>query len=83
MAGQTMVQDADSYQALLDRAHMETLAAIREGIVSAEHRELKPVSRCLQRCKPSTSMVYKVRLTGPAESERVPRPSGGFVRSLR
>jgi hypothetical protein len=41
-----VVQDADSYQALLDRLHhMETLAAIREGIASAERGELKPAEQ--------------------------------------
>lgn len=37
-----VLQDAESYQLLLDRLHhMETLAAIREGIASAERGELK------------------------------------------
>jgi len=37
-----VVQDAESYQALLDRLHnIETIAAIREGIASAERGELK------------------------------------------
>ena len=41
-----VVQDAGSYQALLDRLHhMETLAAIREGIASAERGEMKPVEQ--------------------------------------
>jgi hypothetical protein len=41
-----VVQDANSYQALLDRLHhMETLAAIREGIASAERGELKPAEQ--------------------------------------
>ncbi|MGH2347133.1 MAG: hypothetical protein ACRDG4_18045 [Chloroflexota bacterium] len=41
-----VVQDADSYQALLDRLyHMETLAAIREGIASAQRGELKPAEQ--------------------------------------
>ena len=41
-----IVQDADSYQALLDRLHhMETLAAIRAGIASAERGELKPAEQ--------------------------------------
>src|SRR5437870_10646916 len=38
-----VVQDAESYQALLDRLHrMETIAAIREGMASAERGELTP-----------------------------------------
>jgi len=41
-----VVQDAESYQDLLDRLHhMETLAAIREGIASAERGELKPAEQ--------------------------------------
>ena len=40
---EVVIQDAESYQALLDRLqHMETLAAIREGMASAERGELKP-----------------------------------------
>ena len=43
-----VVQDAGSYQDLLDRLrHMETLAAIREGIASAERGELKPAEQVL------------------------------------
>jgi len=38
-----VVQDAESYQALLDRLHrMETVAAIREGMASARRGELTP-----------------------------------------
>jgi len=38
-----VVQDAGSYQALLDRLHrLETVAAIREGMASAERGELAP-----------------------------------------
>ncbi len=41
-----VVQDAESYQALLDRLHhSETIAAIREGIASAERGELKPAEQ--------------------------------------
>lgn len=41
-----VVQDAESYQQLLDRLHhMETLTAIREGIASAERGELKPAEQ--------------------------------------
>ena len=43
-----VVQDAESYQALLDRLyHMETLAAIREGIASAERGEMKSAEKIL------------------------------------
>ena len=41
-----VVQDAASYQRLLDRLHhMETLAAIQEGMVSAERGELKAAAQ--------------------------------------
>jgi PHD/YefM family antitoxin component YafN of YafNO toxin-antitoxin module len=47
-----VVQDADSYQYLLDRLHhMETVAAIREGIASAERGELKPAEQVLAEMK--------------------------------
>jgi hypothetical protein len=37
-----IIQDAESYQDLLDRLHrLETLAAITEGMASAERGELK------------------------------------------
>jgi PHD/YefM family antitoxin component YafN of YafNO toxin-antitoxin module len=43
-----VVQDAASYQSLLDRLHhMETLAAIQEGMASAERGELKPAAQVL------------------------------------
>lgn len=43
-----VVQDAASYQDLLDRLHhLETLAAIREGIASAERGELRPAEQVL------------------------------------
>jgi hypothetical protein len=43
-----VIQDAESYQALLDRLHhLETLAAIREGLASAERGELKPAAQVL------------------------------------
>ena len=42
------VQDAASYQLMLDRLHhMETLAAIQEGMASAERGELKPAAQVL------------------------------------
>jgi hypothetical protein len=41
-------QDAASYQIMLDRLHhMETLAAIQEGMASAERGELKPAAQVL------------------------------------
>ena len=43
-----VVQDAKSYQRLLDRLrHMETLTAIQEGMASAERGELKPAAQVL------------------------------------
>jgi len=43
-----VVQDAASYQSMLDRLHhMETLAAIQEGMASAERGELKPAAQVL------------------------------------
>ena len=43
---EVVIQDAESYQELLDRLHhMETLAAIREGMASAERGELKPAEQ--------------------------------------
>ncbi len=45
---EVVVQDAASYQDLVDRLYrMETLAAIREGIASAERGELKPAEQVL------------------------------------
>jgi PHD/YefM family antitoxin component YafN of YafNO toxin-antitoxin module len=41
-----VVQDAESYQQLLDHLHhMETLTAIQEGMASAERGELKPAAQ--------------------------------------
>ncbi len=43
---EVVVQDARSYQLMLGRLHhMETLAAIQEGIASAERGELKPAAQ--------------------------------------
>jgi PHD/YefM family antitoxin component YafN of YafNO toxin-antitoxin module len=45
---EVIVQDAASYQLMLDRLHhMETLAAIQEGMASAERGELKPAVQVL------------------------------------
>jgi PHD/YefM family antitoxin component YafN of YafNO toxin-antitoxin module len=45
---EVVVQDATSYQAMLDRLHhMETIAAIQEGMASAERGELKPAAQVL------------------------------------
>jgi hypothetical protein len=45
---EVVVQDATGYQAMLDRLHhMETIAAIQEGMASAERGELKPAAQVL------------------------------------
>ena len=47
-----VVQDAESYQDLLERLHhMETVTAIREGIESAERGELKPAEQVFAEMK--------------------------------
>ncbi len=49
---EVVVQDADSYQDMLDRLHhMETMSAIREGIASAERGELKPAEQVFDEMK--------------------------------
>ena len=49
---EVVIQDADSYQDLLERLrHMETVAAIREGIASAERGELKPAEQVFAEMK--------------------------------
>jgi len=43
---EVVVQDAASYQLMLERLrHMETLAAIQEGMASAERGELKAAAQ--------------------------------------
>jgi PHD/YefM family antitoxin component YafN of YafNO toxin-antitoxin module len=45
---EVVVQDAASYQSMLDRFHhMETVAAIQEGMASAERGELKAAAQVL------------------------------------
>ena len=45
---EVVVQDAASYQSMLDRLHhIETVAAIQEGMASAERGELKPAAQVL------------------------------------
>ncbi len=49
---EVVVQDAASYQDLMDRLHhMETITAIREGIESAERGELKPAAQVFAEMK--------------------------------
>lgn len=51
---EVVVQDAASYQRMLDRLHrMETLAAIQEGMASAERGELKPATQVLDEMRAS------------------------------
>ncbi len=41
-----VIQDAESYQRMTNRLHhMETVAAIQEGMASAERGELKPAAQ--------------------------------------
>jgi predicted transcriptional regulator len=41
-------KDAESYQRMIERLHhMETVAAIQEGLASAERGELKPAAQVL------------------------------------
>jgi PHD/YefM family antitoxin component YafN of YafNO toxin-antitoxin module len=43
---EVVIQDAASYQLMQNRLHhMETLAAIQEGMASAERGELKPAAQ--------------------------------------
>ena len=43
-----VIQDAQSYQQMIDRLHhMETIAAIQESTASAERGELKPAAQVL------------------------------------
>ena len=45
---EVVVQDAASYQLMQEHLnHMETLAAIQEGMASAERGELKPAAQVL------------------------------------
>lgn len=49
---EVVVLDATSYQELVDRLrHVETIAAIQEGIASAERGELKPAEQVFAEIK--------------------------------
>ena len=49
---EVVIQDVGSYQELLNRLHrMETIAAIREGIASAERGELVPAEQVFTEMK--------------------------------
>jgi PHD/YefM family antitoxin component YafN of YafNO toxin-antitoxin module len=46
---EVVIQDAESYQRMIDRLHhMETVAAIQEGMASVERGELKPAAQVLE-----------------------------------
>ena len=46
------IQDTESYQDSLDRLHhFEMIATIREGIASAESREMKPAEQVFTEMK--------------------------------
>jgi predicted transcriptional regulator len=54
-----VVQDAASYQAMLDRLHhMETIAAIQEGMASAERGELKPAAQVLDEMRARHGLAH-------------------------
>lgn len=49
---EVVIQDATSYQELLDRLHhLETLAAIQEGVTCAERGEPKSAAQALAKVK--------------------------------
>jgi hypothetical protein len=49
---EVIVQDAESYQQLLDRLHrMETISAIREGLASANRGEMKDAEQVFSEMK--------------------------------
>lgn len=49
---EVVVQDADSYQALLERVdRMENISAIRQGLASAERGELEPAEKVYAKMK--------------------------------
>lgn len=49
---EVIIQDADSYQELLERLHhMETISAIREGLASAERGEMKNAEQVFSEMK--------------------------------
>lgn len=56
---EVVVQDAESYQEMVARLrHMETLAAIREGLDSAERGELKDAAQVLAETKAKYGIRY-------------------------
>lgn len=51
-SAEVVVQDAESYQALVDRLQeLEDLAAIREGIAQADAGETRPALEALQQLR--------------------------------
>jgi hypothetical protein len=69
-----VVLDADSYQEMVDRLHhLETIAAIQEGIASAERGELKPAEQVLAEMKARHALTLVERrafLRLPLEERR-------------
>jgi len=58
-----VAQDTAGHQSMLDRLHyMETVAAIQEGMASAERGELKPASQVLDEMRGR----YSLALVSPA-----------------
>jgi PHD/YefM family antitoxin component YafN of YafNO toxin-antitoxin module len=59
---QVVVQDAESYQLMLDRLHhMETIAAIQEGMASAERGESKAAAQVLAEMQAKYGLPRKSR----------------------
>jgi hypothetical protein len=63
-SAEVVVQDVASYQIMLDRLHrLETLAAIQEGVASAELSELKPATQVPDAMRANHG--YRVSLAEP------------------
>jgi PHD/YefM family antitoxin component YafN of YafNO toxin-antitoxin module len=71
---EVVVLDADSYQEMVDRLHhLETIAAIQEGIASAERGELKSAEQVLAEMKARQALTLVERrafLRLPLEERR-------------
>ena len=49
---EVVIQDADSYQEMMDRLeHAELIAAVQEGIAAADRGEMKPAQQVLTEMK--------------------------------
>jgi hypothetical protein len=61
---EVVVQDAASYQLMQERLHhMETLAAIQEGMASAERGELKPAAQVFDEMRAKYGLPRQSRRT--------------------